>query len=283
MQESINISEGQLVEGGVEKMQSSLGAPVQYHLKLGENLVEMNPLIGRDISLTWLGRIACRNCGKSTKKSFGQGHCYKCFITLASCDQCIMSPERCHFNAGTCREPDWGEANCMQPHYVYLSNASGLKVGITRGNQIPTRWIDQGAVQAIPMYRVASRRLSGLVEVIFKKEVSDRTNWRAMLKGSAALLDMKAERDRLTSLLSAEVSALAKEEGEDNIVLLDDEPVSIDFPVDLWPVKVSSHNLEKNPEVVGRLQGIKGQYLILDTGVINLRKYTGYEVALKTI
>jgi hypothetical protein len=41
---------------------------------------------------------------------------------------------------------------------------------------------------------------------------------------------------------------------------------------------VVSHNFDKQPLVEGVLQGVKGQYLILDSGVINLRKFTGYEI-----
>ena len=55
--------------------------------------------------------------------------------------------------------------------------------------------------------------------------------------------------------------------------------MDIHFPVDSYPVKIKSFNFDKNPEVSGVLHGIKGQYLLLDIGVINIRKFTGYEVA----
>jgi hypothetical protein len=167
----------------------------------------------------------------------------------------------------------------MQDHIVYLANSSGLKVGITRINQVPTRWIDQGATQAIPILRVASRFLSGLVEVIFKAHVSDRTDWRKMLKGEAEPIDLAAERDRLFALCEAELSALQETHGGDALKLLRGESQwDIRYPVLKYPTKVSSHNLDKTPEVKGVLEGIKGQYLILDTGVINLRKYSGYQI-----
>jgi hypothetical protein len=171
----------------------------------------------------------------------------------------------------------------MRPHFVYLANASGLKVGITRDTQVPTRWIDQGAVQAMPICSVSSRRLSGLIEVIFKNQVSDRTNWRAMLKGNPDPIDMQLEKARLLDLLNSEVRQVQDEEGEGEIRWLDEPPISIQYPVDVWPTKVSSHNFDKNPDVIGRLQGIKGQYLLLDSGVINIRKFTSYQVQLTAV
>ena len=53
------------------------------------------------------------------------------------------------------------------------------------------------------------------------------------------------------------------------------------YPVEQYPEKVKSHNLDKTPVIRGKLQGIKGQYLILDTGVINIRKYSGYELRIR--
>src|SRR5690606_38712899 len=115
--------------------------------------------------------------------------------------------------AGTCREPLWAELNCHQPHVVYLANSSGLKVGITRGTQVPTRWVDQGAVQALPIIGVQTRLQSGLVETLLKQHVADRTNWRAMLKGGIAEIDLPAERDRLLTLCRDELQALQQRFG----------------------------------------------------------------------
>ena len=157
------------------------GQAAQYSLLIGDKKIPLNPLLGTHISLEYTGIINCVNCGRKTKKSFNQGHCFPCMKKLASCDSCIVKPELCHYHEGTCREPEWGERFCFQPHVVYLSNASGLKVGITRNTQMPTRWLDQGAIQALPILEVDSRQQSGFVEVLFKNEVSDRTNWRAML------------------------------------------------------------------------------------------------------
>lgn len=267
--------------GNLRKMRVELAEPVQYALRLNDEAIPLNPLLGQQLSLTYTGTINCIHCGRKTKKSFNQGYCYPDFIKLAQCDSCIIKPENCHFAAGTCREPEWGEANCMQPHYVYLANSSGLKVGITRHNQIPTRWIDQGATAALPVMRVNSRRLSGLMEVAFKDHVADKTSWQKMLKGPAEPLDLLAERDTLLEQLQGGIERLQAEHGAGAVELLSDATVvDINYPVLNYPAKVTSFNLDKDPVVSGRLEGIKGQYLIFDTGVINLRKYGGYEVTV---
>lgn len=254
------------------------GAPACYHLRLDEHFLPLNDRLGQPLSLTWTGAIACTHCGRATKKSFAQGYCYPCFKRLAQCDTCIMKPETCHYYQGTCREPEWGEKHCFQPHIVYLANSSGLKVGITRKTQMPTRWLDQGAIQALPIMEVETRQQSGFVEELFKEAVSDRTNWRAMLKGEVAELDLYAERDRLFNELGDGLRQLSAIHGENAIRKLDATAQQFEYPVNTFPSKVTSHNFDKQPHVEGLLQGIKGQYLILDTGVINLRKFTGYDV-----
>ncbi|QIZ77673.1 DUF2797 domain-containing protein [Ferrimonas lipolytica] len=253
----------------------------QYQLRLGDQLVPLNEHIGKPISLIYSGTINCTACGRKTNKSYSQGHCFPCMKKLPSCDMCIMKPETCHYAQGTCRDPQWGEANCMVPHYVYLANTSGLKVGITRHTQIPTRWLDQGATEALPLLKVSSRQLSGLVEVAIAEHVADKTNWRAMLKGNGEHIDLVAEGQRLLAEVQPRLEELEQQFGAGCIERLGDMQVQIQFPVTQWPVKIASHNFDKNPEVTGVLQGIKGQYLILDTGVINLRKFTGYDVAFK--
>ncbi|MCP5207080.1 MAG: DUF2797 domain-containing protein [Hahellaceae bacterium] len=260
-------------------MSSSLDKPVAYSLRVGDQSVPLNGYLGKQIKIEFTGQISCENCGRKTKKSFSQGYCYPCMMKLAACDACIMSPEKCHYAAGTCREPEWGETFCMQEHIVYLANSSGLKVGITRGTQVPTRWIDQGAAQAVPIYRVATRHLSGLVEVVFKNYVNDRTNWRTMLKEDAPLIDLQAERDKLFVKLEGDIASLRDAFIESAPTQLPNEQVvELNYPVLQYPSKVTSLNLEKTPVIEGVLLGIKGQYLLLDTGCINLRKYTSYHV-----
>lgn len=267
--------------GILRKMKTRLESPVTYRLRVGDDDVPLNPLLGKPLQLEYSGKIFCVHCGRKTSKSFNQGYCYPCFQSLAPCDSCIIHPEKCHFDQGTCREPAWGERYCMQDHIVYLANSSGLKVGITRATQVPTRWIDQGATQALAMIRVRSRLQSGTLEVMFKQHVTDKTNWRDMLKGRSDDLDMSAERDRLLAECGEEIAELEQRFGFFAISIIHGiEPVSIDYPVQEFPDKIISHNFDKNAVVGGTLLGIKGQYLIFDTGVINIRRYSGYHVNL---
>ena len=267
--------------GVLRKMHSRLENPVRYQILLSDMVVPLNDLIEKQIKLEYSGTIYCNNCGRKSRKSFNQGYCYPCFQRLAECDGCIIHPEKCHFDQGTCREPAWGERFCMQDHIVYLANSSGLKVGITRATQIPTRWIDQGATQALAIIRVRSRLQSGILEVMFKQYVSDKTNWRAMLKGEAEPLKMEEEADRLLKECDSELKELAENFGFFAISVLNGiASVGINYPVIKYPEKVTSFNFDKDPVVEGTLLGIKGQYLIFDTGVINLRRFSGYEVQL---
>ena len=267
------------MQGLLNKMYARLESTVQYELPLSDQRIALNPLLGKVIKLTFTGNIRCVHCSRTIKKSFNQGYCYPCFISLAQCDMCIMKPETCHYEAGTCREPSWGEEFCFKPHIVYLANSSGIKVGITRQTQIPTRWIDQGAVQALPIFKVQSRYMAGLIEIAIAKHVSDKTSWQQMLKNHVAPLDLADKRGELVSKCDVELTEIIKRFGLQAIeFLVDESSVDICFPVDTYPVKIKSFNLDKNPEVSGILQGVKGQYLLLDTGVINIRKFSGYEV-----
>lgn len=251
---------------------------VEYALPVGDEYLPLNPLLGQTLKFTHTGKILCCNCGKKTKKSYSQSHCYVCMQKLASCDMCILKPETCHYDQGTCREPEWGEANCLQNHFVYLSNTSGLKVGITRHTQVPTRWIDQGATQALPIFRVSTRLQSGLVETAMAELIADKTNWRTLLKGDAEPMDLKARAEALIPQIESRLDEVKLKFGEDAVTRLDEEVLNISYPVLQHPTKITSFNLDKKPEVEGTLMGIKGQYLIFDTGVINVRKFGSYEI-----
>lgn len=266
------------MQGQVRKMKTHFeaGAPVRYALPLGTEDVPLNERIGKAFRLEFKHAITCLSCDRKIKKTFAQGHCYPCFTRLASCDRCIVKPELCHFAQGTCREPDWGQSNCMIPHTVYLANSSALKVGITRGVEPVYRWIDQGATQGLAIRRVATRLDSGHVEVALKHFVADRTNWRKMLQGTAAAVGLQAERDSILRL---------QREKDPNHELPGEEiasatTVEIDYPVSEYPKKIVSHNFDKQEVLEGTLLGIKGQYLILDTCVVNIRKYGGYHMEL---
>ncbi len=272
------------MQGNLRKMRSQLDKPVRYELLLSDEVVSLNAMIGKEIKLNYTGRIACVHCGRVTKKSFNQGYCYPCFSSLAQCDMCIMKPETCHYSAGTCREPAWGESFCMQTHYVYLANSSGIKVGITRQNQIPTRWIDQGAVQALLIFKAQSRLISGLIEVAIAKHISDKTSWQKMLKNNVEAIDLIGKRDELMATCKPELDDIIRQFGEIAFEYLQNEQaIDIHYPAIRYPDKVKSFNLDTNPEISGILEGIKGQYLLLDTGVINLRKYAGYELAFSVL
>jgi len=272
-----------MLSGTLTKMRAELGTgnhpdEVNYFLPVGKHELPLNPYIGKHLKLEFLGNIICKNCGNRTKKSFSQGFCFPCMRRLAQCDMCILKPETCHFHLGTCREPEWGEKNCFVPHFVYLSNTSGLKVGITRYTQIPTRWIDQGATQATIMFKVENRLQSGLVETAFKARIADKTNWRTMLKENQPDVDLLAKADELKNGLQPdeihEAAILSAEAvGDQN-----KDVVSIRYPVLEFPKTIKSHNFDKSPLVEGTLLGIKGQYLMFDTGVINVRKFTSYEI-----
>ena len=185
-----------------------------------------------------------------------------------------MKPETCHYHLGTCREPEWGMSNCFSPHIVYLANSSGPKVGITRASNIPGRWIDQGAWQAIKLAKTPNRYIAGLIEVALKEYISDRTQWQRMLKNQliegVSLVNKKNE---MLKLLPEELRCHANK---------NDEITEIIYPVNEYPEKVKSLSFDKLNEIEGRLWGIKGQYLIFDNGeVLNIRKHNGYEVTLK--
>lgn len=270
----------QIITGTLSKMHSELGPEVQYYLPVGDTRVHLNPYLGKTLSFSHTGNIYCDACGKKTKKSYSQGHCFPCMKKLARCDMCIMKPETCHFAKGTCREPEWAEQFCMTDHFIYLSNTSALKVGITRHSPVPTRWIDQGATQALPIFRVSSRQLSGLIEVALAKHVADKTNWRAMLKGDNESLDLPAIAQQLIPEIESILAQLSKDYPDAVIEKLDADVIKIQYPVLEYPTKISSFNLDKAPEVSGTLLGVKGQYLIFDTGVINVRKFSSYEIEI---
>ena len=276
--------------GAVEKMTAQLDSNnvVQYQLPLvsltgdqTKQVIELNPLIGKTISLHFSGTIACKHCGKRTKKSYSQGYCYPCMSKLPQCDLCIMKPETCHLHLGTCRDPQWGENNCMVDHFVYLANSSGLKVGITRHTQLPTRWIDQGACQALPIFKVSTRLQSGLVEKALSEFISDKTNWRAMLKGEPETINLKEKAKELIPIIAERLAEIRLQYGQDAVIELDEKVQDIHYPVSEYLTKISSFNFDKTEVVSGKLLGIKGQYLIFDKGVINMRKFSSYQVSIE--
>jgi len=269
--------------GNVRKMRVELSDPVQYFLPIGDSELNFNPYLGQQIAIRHKGAIHCIACGRETSKSFNQGYCFPCLRTLARCDTCIVRPELCHYYEETCREPNWARENCLQQHVVYLANSSGLKIGITRQSQVPDRWIDQGATSALPILIARERLVAGLIEMIIKQHVSDRTDWRKMLKGDPVQISLPELRDSLLLQCENELFSLKKDKGESAFQEIQADIVNINYPVDQYPEKVKAHNLDKTPTITGKLHGIKGQYLILDSGVLNIRKYAGYELTVEVM
>jgi hypothetical protein len=266
--------------GILRKLKTHYHDPIEYYASVGEQSIFLNPFIGQPITLSYTGHIYCIQCGRKTKTSFQQGFCFLCFRRLQECGLCIIHPERCRVEEG-CPKDDWAHAQCNGSHIVYLANGSGLKVGITRETQVPTRWIDQGAAQAIPFFHTANRYQAGIIEVLLKKYVSDRTDWRVMLRGEAPLLDLVSLCEELLLKTQEELDPIIARWDRGNIESVESPMVTfLSYPVLEYPRKISSLSLDQEPLIQGRLLGIKGQYLILDTGVINIRKFSGYEVEL---
>lgn len=261
-----------MAEGNLSKMKTTLDDPIQYHLSLSEELC-INDFIGKEITLTWSGRINCTSCGKVTKKSFGQGFCYPCFINSPNAAECILRPELCRAHLGEGRDPEWEEKHHNQPHVVYLAASSAVKVGVTRAEQVPTRWIDQGATAAIRLAEVPNRYEAGRIEVSLKEFFTDKTSWQRMLKNEIdESIDLEEEKWSLEDQLPQDIMEYFSE---------NDEIIELNYPVIEFPEKVKSVGFDKVPTIQGKLMGIKGQYLIFDGGlVLNIRKHTGYYVEI---
>jgi hypothetical protein len=169
----------------------------------------------------------------------------------------------------------------MQSHFIYLANASGLKVGITRGTNIPNRWIDQGAAQALPILQVNNRYMSGLVEVIFKKEVADKTNWRKMLQAEPEFINLAEIRDQLLLKLQPELAQLQSQFDPNALSYLPEcETLQFHYPVLQYPTTIRKADFNESGVLKANLMGIKGQYLIFDQGVLNTRNLAGHQISL---
>lgn len=256
----------------LSKMKVELGDTVQYTLISGEEKILMNDLIGKPIKLTFEGVTQCSACN-DIKKLFAQGFCYDCFMNAPQSSPCIINPELCEGHLGKGRDVQWEEDHHVKPHFVYLAVASGLKVGVTRDTQIPTRWIDQGATFAIRVAETPYRKLAGDIEVALKSHFTDKTNWRRMLKNEIGDFDLEEEKWQIEELLPSDLAEYMTE---------NDEIIEINYPVLQFPEKVKSIGFEKMPVIEGTLNGIKGQYLLLDGDrVLNIRKHSGYHVEIE--
>jgi len=259
--------------GVLDKMKTGFINPVQYFLQLGKDKIAVNELIGNNIRLQWTGNIYCTVCGKKTNKSFGEGMCYNCFATAPENAECIIRPELCEAHLGKGRNPEWEQTHHNRPHFVYLALTNSVKVGVTRGDQIPTRWIDQGAAKGIIVAETPYRQLAGFIEVVMKDYFTDKTHWQKMLKNEpAGDIDLLSEKKRVFDLLPAEYGQYK---------YANDEIIELVYPVQQYPTKVTSLSFEKMPTIEMKLTGIRGQYFMFEGGnVINIRSKSGYEVEL---
>lgn len=260
-----------LYEGVLTKMQTELGSPIQYYLVFENDFLHMNQLLGKTISIKHIG-FQCLNCGLD-KTIYRQGFCQSCFFEIPQAADWIMRPElsTAHLDKED-RDLEYEKKVQLQPHIVYLANSSNVKVGVTRKSQVPTRWIDQGAHEAIEIVEVPNRYLAGITEVALKAHVSDKTNWRAMLKNDAKDENLVEWREQLKSYIPEEAS---------DYYIVSNQETHLEFPVQKYPVKPKSLNLTKTPNFTGTLVGIKGQYFIFDDDtVFNVRSNEGYVVQL---
>lgn len=260
----------------LSKMKVKLNNPVEYWLKSPEGDLFMNGLIGSNIQLKFSGEINCTVCGDQIKKVFGQGFCYPCFANAPENSECIIRPELCRGHEGIGRDAQWEKENHVIDHTVYLALTSGVKVGITRGGNESVRWIDQGAWKTIKLATTPDRYTCGLIEVAIKEHISDKTNWQRMLKDEKNTeIDLLEMKDELIEYIPEELQDFVSD---------DDEIIEINYPVENYPAKVKSLNLDKTPEIRGKLVGIRGQYLIFEEGnVINLRKFSGYTIEISQL
>lgn len=261
-------------EGVLKKMLTEITDEVQYYLVFEKDFINLNQLLDKKLSINFL-RYQCLNCGME-KKIFRQGYCYDCWSSIPEAGEWIMRPElsKAHLDEED-RDLDFEKQAQLQPHVVYLANSSDVKVGVTRKSQIPTRWIDQGAHEAIEIVEVPNRYLAGVTEVALKDHVSDKTNWRKMLTNDVLDLNLAEEREKLKEFLPEEVKPY---------YLANNEELEIKFPVLEFPQKIKTLNLVKTPFYEGVLKGIKGQYLIFKDGtVLNVRGHEGFVVELKAV
>lgn len=258
--------------GVLQKMESEMGNPIQYYLVFENDFLNMNQVLNKTLEIAFL-KYQCLNCGRD-RQIYRQGFCKNCFYEIPSAGDWIMRPElsTAHLDIED-RDLAYEKKIQLQPHIVYLANSSNLKVGVTRKSQIPTRWIDQGAHEAIEIAEVPNRYLAGIIEVSLKTQVGDKTNWRKMLTNEVDDQDLVQWRSQLKQFIPKETTAYFIENSQET---------HLEFPVLQYPIKVQSLSLDKNPRYTGILKGIKGQYLIFeDQTVFNIRGSEGYYVSLQ--
>ena len=260
-----------LYKGVLRKMQTEFLEPIQYYLVFDNDFINVNQLLNKSITITHQG-FQCLN-NPDHKTVYRQGFCRQCFFEIPQAADWIMRPElsTAHLDKED-RDLEYEKRMQLQPHIVYLANSSNVKVGVTRKSQVPTRWIDQGAHEALEIVEVPNRYLAGITEVALKEHVADKTNWRKMLKNDIVDERLIDWRDRLAPYIPEEAKAYFLDTNQET---------HIEFPVNKYPEKPASLNLSKTPSYTGTLAGIKGQYLIFeDNTVFNVRANEGNVVSI---
>lgn len=258
-------------EGVLKKMQTEIGNPIQYYMLFDSDFLNINQVLDKNIKIEFI-KFQCLNCGND-RPIYRQGFCKSCFFEIPSAGDWIMRPElsTAHLDQED-RDLAYEKKVQLQPHIVYLANSSNVKVGVTRKGQIPTRWIDQGAHEAIEIVEVPNRYLAGITEVALKDYVGDKTNWRTMLTNTVVNENLLEWREKLKLYIPEEALPYYLENKIET---------QLEFPVLQYPSKVKSLNLSKTPSFKGKLKGIKGQYLIFeDNTVFNVRGSEGYYVGI---
>lgn len=260
-------------QGVLKKMMTANEDVVQYYLDMDADFLNMNQLLDREISMTFV-KFECLNCGLE-KQIYRQGFCQSCFFETPSAGDWIMRPELSKAHLGIeDRDLEFEKKMQLKPHIVYLANSSNVKVGVTRKSQVPTRWIDQGAHEAIEIVEVPNRYLAGITEVALKEHVADKTNWRKMLTNNNEDVDLLEHKEMLAQYIP--------EEAKEYFLKSTTDTLKINFPVNQYPEKVKSLNLLKTPTYTGVLKGVKGQYLIFeDNTVFNVRANEGLVVSIE--
>ncbi|GGG95431.1 hypothetical protein GCM10011416_11210 [Polaribacter pacificus] len=263
-----------IYQGVLKKMPTENLETVQYYLELGSDFLNMNQLLEKNLELNFV-HYQCLSCGLD-KEIYRQGFCKSCFFDIPSAGDWIMRPELSTAHLGIAdRDLDYEKSVQLQPHIVYLANSSNVKVGVTRKSQIPTRWIDQGAHEALEIVEVPNRYLAGVTEVALKEFVADKTNWRTMLKNEIEDVDLLAWRQKLKAHIPQEALPY---------FIDNQKETELHFPVNKYPKKPKSLNLVKSQSFQGKLVGIKGQYLIFeDETVFNIRANEGLFVSLSIV
>src|SRR5690554_2564034 len=259
-------------QGVLTKMQTENGSPIQYYLIFDNDFLHVNQLLDKKVSITFL-RYQCLTCGLQ-KRIYRQGCCYDCFFQSPHTAAWVISPElsKAHLDIED-RDLVYEKEIQLRPHVVYLANSSNIKVGVTRKSQIPYRWIDQGAHEAIEIVEVPNRYLAGIVEVALKDHISDKTNWRMMLRNDLKDEDLVHWRNDLKKYIPEEAAAYYLENNAET---------NLQFPVLKYPEKPKPLNLIKSPYYEGVLKGIKGQYLLFDDDtVFNVRSNEGFVVSIR--